>query len=58
MQSRGPRCMGSVAVVYKFSCPMACGILVPGPGIESVFLALAGRFLKTGPPGRSSHSLL
>ena len=58
MQSRGPGCMGLVAVVCKFSCSMAGGILVPVPGIESVFLALAGRFLTTGPPGRSSDSLL
>ena len=29
------------------------GILVPGPGIESMFLALAGIFLTTGLPGKS-----
>ena len=35
---------------------MACGIF-QGPGIESVFPALAGGFLTTGPPGKSLPSL-
>ena len=25
---------GSVAVMHGFSCPMACGILVPPPGVK------------------------
>ena len=29
---------------------MACGILVPQPGIEPVTPALQGGFLTTGPP--------
>ena len=58
VQSWGPRCMGPVAVVCSFSCSKACGILDPGPGIETVFFALAGRFLTSGRPGRSSDSLL
>ena len=44
---------GSVVVACKLSCPVACGILVPGPGIEPVSPALEGRFLTTGPPGKS-----
>ena len=31
----------------------ACGILVPHPGIQPTSPALAGRFLTTGPPGKS-----
>ena len=31
-----------------------CGILVPKPGIEPMCPALAGGFLTTGPPGKSS----
>ena len=42
----------SVTVACKLSCPVACGILVPGPGIEPVSPALAGRLLTTGQPGK------
>ena len=35
------------------SGPMACGILVPRPGIESASPALEGGFFTTGPPGKS-----
>ena len=41
-------CMGSVVVANGLTCLMACGILVPGPRIESVSPALAGGFLITG----------
>ena len=34
------------------SCLRACGILVPGPGIEPVSPALAGRLLTIGQPGK------
>ena len=34
------------SVVAVLSCPAACGILVPQPGIES---ALPGEFFTTGP---------
>ena len=37
------------------SCPVACGILVPWPGIEPTSPALEGRFLTTGPPGKSHN---
>ena len=36
----------------------ACGILVPRPGMEPVFPALAGRFLTPGPPGKSLDFIL
>ena len=35
-------------------CSVACGILVPQPGITPVSPSLRGRFLTTGPPGKSS----
>ena len=47
---------GSVVATHKLSCPAACGILVPQPGKEPVSPELQGRFLTTGPPGKS-HDL-
>ena len=44
---------GSVVAAHGLSCPAACGILVPRPGIEPVSPALEGGFLNTGPPGKS-----
>ena len=35
------------------SCPEACGILVPRPGIGQMSLALELRFLTTATPGKS-----
>ena len=43
---------GSVVVVYGLSFPVACGIL-PDQGLNVP--TLAGRFLTTGPPGKSSN---
>ena len=40
------RCTGLI-------CPMACGILVSPPGIGPTSLALEGKFLTSGPPGKS-----
>ena len=40
------------------SCPRACGVLVPQPGIEPTFPALEGGFLTTGPPGESLELVL
>ena len=40
--------------ICKLSCPMAYGSLVLWPGIEPTSPALEGRFLTTGPPGKSS----
>ena len=45
--------MGSVVAACGLSCPVACGILVPRPGIKPVSLALEGGFLTTEPPGKS-----
>ena len=39
-------------MAHGLGSPAARGILVPGPGIEAM-PALAGRFLTTGPPGKS-----
>ena len=45
----------SVAMAHELSSPMAGGMSVCGPGIEPMSLELAGRFLTTGPPGKSLH---
>ena len=37
-------------------CSVACGILIPLPGVEPMFPALQGEFLTTGPPGKSQYS--
>ena len=50
-----PECAGSVVAERRLSCPMACGILVPRPGIEPESVALVGGFLTTGPPGKSLY---
>ena len=47
------RCKSSVVVAPGLSCPTACGILVPRPGIEPASPELEGRFFTTGPPGKS-----
>ena len=47
-------CKVSVVVgPNRLSCPLACGILVPQPGIETTSSASQDRFLTTGPPGKS-----
>ena len=40
------------------SCPSACGILVPRPGIEPMSPALEGGFLTTAPPGKPFIQIL
>ena len=61
--AQAPEHTGSVVVACGLSCPMVCGILVPRrgilvsrPGIEPSSPALGGRFLTTGPPGKSLES--
>ena len=49
---------GSLVVAWGLSYSEECGILVPRPGIEPMSPALQGRFLTTGPPGKSSFYLL
>ena len=46
-------CKGSVVIAHRLSCSVACGILVPWPGIEPMSFALQGRFLTTGSSGKS-----
>ena len=43
----------SVVVARGLSCTAACGISVPRPGVDTMSPALEGRFLTTGPPGKS-----
>ena len=45
--------VGSVVVVCRLSCSIACGIFVPLPGFEPISPTLQGRFLTTGPPRKS-----
>ena len=45
--------VGSAAVVHGLSSSMACGILVPWWGNKPMSPALQGKFLTTGPPGKS-----
>ena len=53
-------CRGSVAALKTLvagrgfsSCPVACEILVPQPGVKPTSPALEGGFSTTGPPGKS-----
>ena len=48
---------GSVVEARGLSCPMACGILFPWPGIKPKSPALEGGFLTTGSPGKSCYVL-
>ena len=47
----------SVVVAHGLSCPAACGILVPRPGISPMSPALEGRLFTTGPPGKSLDAI-
>ena len=47
--------VGSVVLAWGLSYPVGKGMWVSGPGIEPVSPALAGRFLTTGPPGKSPN---
>ena len=38
-------------------CPATCGLLVPSPWIKPMSPVLEGRFLTTGPPGKSPRGL-
>ena len=42
-----------LVVAGRLICSMACGLLLPWPEIEPMSPALQGRFLTTGPPGKS-----
>ena len=45
--------MGSLVGAIGLNCSMACGILVPWPRIKPESPTLEGRFLTTGPQGKS-----
>ena len=45
--------MSSAVAACGLSWSTACGILVLSPGFEPMSPALEGRFLRTGPPGKS-----
>lgn len=47
----------SLDAARGFSCPKACGILVPQPGIKPMAPALEGGLLNTGPPGSPRSNL-
>ena len=47
---------GVLFVAWGLSFSAVCGILVPWPVIEPVSPALQGRFLATGPPGKSHNN--
>ena len=47
----------SVFVARGLSCSEACGILVRRPGMETMSAVLAGRFLTTGPSGKTPASV-
>ena len=47
--------MGSVVAVWGLSCPVACGIFVPQPGVEPTCPALQRGFLTTEQLGKSLH---
>ena len=47
-----PEIVDSVVVAHKLICPVACGILVPQPGIRLMSHTVEGIFLTTGLPGK------
>ena len=51
--AQAPKRVDSVVAACTLSCPTACAILVPCPGLEPAPPALQGRFLTIGPPGKS-----
>ena len=46
-------CTGSIVAARGLRYSVACGIIVPQPGIEPRSPASQGRFLTTGLPGKS-----
>ena len=47
----------SPAAMHRLSCPTAYGLLVPRPGMKPVSPAVEGKFLTTGPPGKSQEMI-
>ena len=56
MWHTGSSAQALVVVECRLSCPTAFRTLVSGPGINPVYPALEGRFLTTGPLGKSWES--
>ena len=42
---QAPKCLSSVVVAHRLSCPLTHGILVPQPGMEPASPELQGEFL-------------
>ena len=57
MRDLSLRCMDSLVVACRPSCFVTCGILVPWPVIKRLSPVLQGRFLTTGPPGKSPDNV-
>ena len=55
--SMDSRASGLSSCGIGLSCPMACGILAPQPGIEPTSPTLEGGFLTTGPQENPKTSL-
>ena len=53
----GGRSLSAGSGALGVGCSADCGILVPQTGIKPASPALQGRFLTTGPLGKSSHKL-
>ena len=51
------QCMDPLVGVHWFSCSELYGISIPWPRMEPTSPALQGRFLTTGPPGKSLSSI-
>ena len=50
MQALHCGAQAGLVAIWGLSCPEACGVLVPWPGMEPMSPALEGGFLTTGPP--------
>ena len=55
MQDLSLQTVGSLVTVHGLNCSVACGNLVPRPGIEPESSALQGGSLTTGRPGKSCN---
>lgn len=55
---RAFRHAGSVVVTGSLSCPAACGMLLPQPGIRPASAELEGRFLTSEQSGKSHNIVM
>ena len=56
LAASGLSCFSPV-VEHRLSSPVACGSLIPLPGIKPMSLTLGGGFVIPGPPGKSQTSI-